>query len=416
MIHIGCIADDFTGAGDAASFLRKSGLKTVYISGGHLGEVELPEDAGAVVIALKCRSIPREEAVSQASAACRWLTERGARHIYYKYCSTFDSTERGNIGPVTDALMELMDARYTILCPALPINGRTVENGVLFVNGVPLAESPMKDHPITPMRASYLPDLMTAQSAYPCISITRRELYEDKTALINSLDKLSGEKPFSAAVDYLEDKDGARIAELFSHLPLLTGGSGLLEHLGRRYAVQAGAEAQAVPEYAPSGAGRLILVGSCSDMTRRQLAKYRASGKKACKVDPLKLLSGEQTLSQLKEQILQADGDILFYSTDDVPQIRENQKLGAERVSEILESTMGALAVAAVDHGCTRVVVAGGETSGRVALSLGYEVYEVFESVAPGVPRMTPVSAPGLSIVLKSGNFGDEDFLLTALS
>ncbi|MBR1456141.1 MAG: four-carbon acid sugar kinase family protein, partial [Oscillospiraceae bacterium] len=236
MIHIGCIADDFTGAGDAASFIRKGGLKTVYINGDRLAGYVPAADVEAIVIALKCRSIPPEEAVAQTGAACRWLLERGARHIYYKYCSTFDSTARGNIGPVTDALMEQCGTDRTLLCPALPVNGRTVCGGVLFVNGVRLADSPMRLHPLNPMTESEIPKLMAMQRRYPCFAVTLAELRGDETALRARIDAqiaASGRCTFS--VDYCEDADGEQIAARFGALPLLTGGSGLLEHLARRY-------------------------------------------------------------------------------------------------------------------------------------------------------------------------------------
>ncbi len=416
MLYIGCIADDFTGAGDAASFLRKGGLKTVYISGERLRDYSPAEDAEAVVIALKCRSIPAGEAVEQTTEACRWLLARGARHIYYKYCSTFDSTPAGNIGPVTDALMELCGTAYTVLCPALPVNGRTVRDGVLYVNGVPLAESPMRFHPLNPMTQSEIPKLMAAQSRWPSYVLRLAELYGPEGALEEKLAAWRREsRCFTLAADYCEDRDGERIAALFGGLPLLTGGSGLLEHLGRVYKPQTEAGEREDAPLVRDGA-RLLLAGSCSEMTRKQIQRYVEAGGTAVKVEPLQLLDGRQTVEGLCARIDRAGEDLLFYSSDTAEQVAANQKRGAERISALLENTMGQLAAYAARQGYTRIVVAGGETSGRVMQALGYDVFEILEDVAPGVPRMVPVEKRVLSLVLKSGNFGDERFFLTALN
>ena len=415
MLYTGCIADDFTGAGDAASFLRKGGLKTVYVSGERLGDYSPADDVEAIVIALKCRSIPAAEAVQQTTEACRWLLARGAQHIYYKYCSTFDSTPAGNIGPVTDALMKLCGTAYTVLCPALPVNGRTVRDGVLYVGGVPLAESPMRFHPLNPMTESEIPKLMAAQSRWPSHALCLTDLYEPEDALREKLSAWCAESEgFTLSVDYCEDRDGARIAALFGCLPLLTGGSGLLEHLGHVYKPQTAAGDREDAPLIRDGA-RLLLAGSCSEMTRKQIGRYMEAGGSAVKVEPLLLLDGRQTVEGLCARIDRAGEDLLFYSSDTAEQVAANQKLGAERISALLESTMGQLAAYAARQGYTRIVVAGGETSGRVMQALGYDVFEILEDAAPGVPRMVPVEKRSLSLVLKSGNFGDENFFLTAL-
>ena len=416
MLYLGCIADDFTGAGDAASFIRKSGLKTVYLNGDKLSDYTPAADVEALVIALKCRSIPAREAVAQVCEAANWLLKQGAQQLYYKYCSTFDSTSEGNIGPVTDALMELCGADCTVLCPALPVNGRTVRGGILYVNGVPLADSPMRFHPLNPMTESEVTRLMEMQSRYPSYAVTLEELYGDETAMLKHLEALKAKSErCTLAVDYCEDRDGEQIVRLFGKLPLLTGGSGLLEHLGRRWRQAAGGGEAA--EAAPlSGGARLLLAGSCSEMTRRQVRCFVENGGRAIKLEPLQLLDGTQTVEALCGELAAAKGDIMFYSSDDADQVQRNQQQGAELVSGVLEDSMGRLAAFAVEQGCDRVVVAGGETSGRVMLALGYDAYEILEDVAPGVPRMVPVEKPELSLALKSGNFGGEDFFLTALN
>lgn len=415
MIYIGCVADDFTGAGDAASFLKAAGLKTLYLNGDQLERAELPAEIQAVVIALKCRSIPAAEAVEQVARCGDWLLEKGAQHLYYKYCSTFDSTEKGNIGPVVDMLMEKLDVPFTVLCPALPVNGRTVKEGVLSVNGVPLAESPMKDHPITPMRDSYIPRLMQRQSHYASYALPAA-LLADAEGREAFLKAHEAEGRFTLAPDYRTDEDGKRIAEAFGSLRLLTGGSGLLGHLGRAYLPQAEAKAGELREDASDERGRLLLAGSCSAMTQKQVARYLAAGKEAVRIDPLAMLAGEQSFDELAGRLREAQGDILFYSTASPEQVRENQRHGAEQISAMLENTMGLLAEEAVQAGYRRIVVAGGETSGQVMKTLDFGAYEIFESVSPGVPRMVPIQRPELNLVLKSGNFGEEDFLLRALN
>ena len=416
MLYIGCIADDFTGGSDAASFLRKGGLKTLFINGDRLAACRLETGAEAVVVALKCRSLPASVAVEQAAAAARWLLDRGAQHLYYKYCSTFDSTEKGNIGPVTEALMALCGTDRTILCPALPVNGRTVRKGILYVNGVPLAESPMRFHPINPMTESEIPKLMAMQSRYPCRCVDRELLWDKEACLEERLAAWARSGPFTMAVDYSEDADGERIAQRFGALPLLTGGSGLLEHLGRAYREEP--SGKPTEEEAPLlfPGRRLLLAGSCSEMTQKQVRRYQEAGGRAVRIDPLLLLSGGQTVEGLEGELDNSRGDILFYSSDTAEQVAINQQAGAERVSKLLEDCMGRLAVHAVEAGCRRVVVAGGETSGKVMLALGYDAFHIREDVAPGVPRMVPVEAPELSLALKSGNFGREDFFLTALA
>ena len=411
---IGCVADDFTGGSDAASFLRKAGLRTVLLNG--VGDLEGVEALrpDAIVIALKSRSIPAELAVSQTLKAAKWLLECGAAHLYFKYCSTFDSTPRGNIGPVTDALMELTGSKYTVLCPSLPVNGRTVKDGILYVNGIPLAESPMRNHPINPMTKSDISALMAEQSHYPCF-ILRENQREMNMDMVQK--EHAGEKYFTIVPSYSTDADGARIAEKFGHLPLLTGGSGLLEHLGRLYSSKQNvAHEPSARHTAPKGLPRLLLAGSCSAMTQKQVEVYLAQGRNAVRIEPDKLLSGKQTEEELRQAISMADGDILLYSTADSKQVQAYQRMESEQISALLETLMGRLAVYGRECGYQRIVVAGGETSGAVIKALNTEAFQIGEDVAPGVPELWPVNQPGMGLVLKSGNFGDENFFLTALA
>ena len=407
-LRIGCIADDFTGGSDAASFLRKAGLETVLVDGtGGLGILKTLQ-AEAAVVALKSRSIPAAEAVSQTLAAARELLALGAGQLYFKYCSTFDSTPRGNIGPVTDALMELTESRYTLLCPSLPVNGRPVRGGILYVNGVPLAESPMRDHPVNPMTCSEISALMKPQSRCPCLALGEPGTWDGALAAA-----LAEYPRFTLVPSYETDEDGERIARAFGGLPLLTGGSGLLEHLGRRFG---GSRTEELPGAVCPGLPRLLLAGSCSAMTQRQVDAYLAHGKAAVRIEPDKLLQGLQTEEALRQAIQAADGDLLLYSTASPGQVRHSQRRGAKAVSGLLEPLMGRLAVYGREAGFRRIIVAGGETSGAVIRALGVRAFRIGEDAAPGVPELWSADRPELCLALKSGNFGDEGFFLRALA
>lgn len=409
-IKIGCIADDFTGASDAASFLAKAGLKTLLLNGIPTSDINAYYDAA--VIALKTRSIQRSDAVSQSMQAIAWLEERGTEHFYSKYCSTFDSTPKGNIGPILDAIVEELDQKTTVLCPALPVNGRTVKNGILYVNGVPLSESSMKDHPLNPMWASGIAELMKPQSKYPCLVIQAELMRRGKEAVWNYIaQKAANWKRFYIIPDYYQDEHAQMIAEIFGELSLLSGGSGILEALGRRAA--GGEERENLLHQGAKGKA-IILAGSCSVATRRQIASYAEAGGNIYKIDPVKLSEGKENVEHIWKQICEKD-EILVFSSDSPEEVKNVQKLLGEKASQILESTVAQLAVCAVKNGYTRVIVAGGETSGAVTQALGQSSYLIGESVAPGVPVMIPLTAPELRIVLKSGNFGQDDFFLKAL-
>ena len=412
-LAVGCIADDFTGGSDAASFLKKGGLQTMLINGDAYRGSTLDGDTQAVVIALKTRSIEPEEAVRESEEAVTWLLEQGAEKIYFKYCSTFDSTDRGNIGPVTDRLMELMDQPYTVLCPALPVNGWTVREGILYVNGVPLGESHMRFHPVNPMTESKVELIMARQSKYPCITVDGALLDRGKEAVLEYISRAAaGAEHLTVVLDYYETEQGRRLAEYFDGLRLLTGGSGLLEYIA---AESSGREAKTEkkPDWNIPGP-RMILAGSCSSMTQKQVARYLESGKKALRLEPAKLISGEQKLEEVKAAVQSAKEDLLIYSTAAPEELCRSTE--AWDVSALLENAMGDLACLAVKSGARKLIVAGGETSGAVTRKLGYSRFYIGEDAAPGVPVMTPVERPDLRLVLKSGNFGDEEFFLKTLN
>lgn len=413
--ELGCVADDFTGAGDVASFIARNGARCLLINGVPKKEVDLPGGYDAVVIALKSRTAPPERAVKETETAFDWLKKHGARQLYFKYCSTFDSTKRGNIGPVMDNLLDKYDLPYSILCPALPVNGRIVKDGKLYVNGVALDQSPMRNHPLNPMWDSDVAALMQAQSNYPCRKLTFRELEAPDETVLTLIRQWEKEAPrFYIAVDCFEESHGKRIAGLFEKLPLLSGGSFLPAHLVKATAAD---RRSAAVRPAPPAAGRaLILAGSCSEMTRRQIRHFEASGGVVKQIIPLRLLDGTQTDEELWDFVrMQKDQDVLLYSAqppDEIAAARDRQG----EVSAALEALMARLARLAIQNGVCRLVVAGGETSGAVVRALGWSAYEIGPCVVPGVPVLLPAEKPQVQLVLKSGNFGDEDFFCRCLT
>ena len=411
---LGCIADDFTGASDAASFIAKSGMETILYNG--LPE-KLPENMPqAVVIALKSRTAPVDEAVGQSLAAARWLKEAGAKQIYVKYCSTFDSTPKGNIGPVCDSIMEELGAKYSLLCPALPVNGRTVKDGRLFVNGVPLHESSMKDHPLTPMWDDRLSVLMAEQSEYPVFSVNAEVMADGREKAEAAAFAAAGEaEHFYLVPDYYEDSHAQLIEQCFGHLPLLTGGSGILDAAAR--GLMETAPAGEKLSYADPGSRALILAGSCSAATLGQVGRYSEIAP-AMRIYPAKVLDGSQNLADLQTFIqTHPDEDVLIYSSAPADEVRRAQSEGAgsENVSAALEKLMADISKWAAENGRRRIIVAGGETSGAVTRGLGLSSFHIGSSVAPGVPVIVPCERTDMRLVLKSGNFGDGDFFAKAV-
>lgn len=391
----GCIADNFTGASDVASFLVQGGLRTCLFNG--IPSAAPPAEAQALVVSLKTRTMARESAVRQSLHALEWLRAQGCGQFYIKYCSTFDSTPEGNIGPVCDAALEWADAKYTLLCPALPVNGRTVLNGELLVNGVPLAQSPMRNHPLTPMWDSSIARLMTPQSRYPCI---------------RPGEPAPQAEHYYVVPDCACEEDLRQIAAEYGNLPLLTGGSGLAPYLAGRLAPEK--QAALHPDGAKGPA--LLIAGSCSQATREQIECYRNQGGVCRRIDPAALLDGTDSVDEICRFIGgRAGKSVLVYSSDEAENIRRNRMKYAQDIPQLLESVCAQLAQRAVAQGFRRLIIAGGETSGAVMKALGYSRYAIGGSVAPGVPVMTPLEAPDLRVVLKSGNFGQRDFFLRAL-
>lgn len=415
-LYLGMVGDDFTGSSDAASFAAKSGLKTMLFDG-IPQEIDLKkEGVQAAIIALKSRMAPVEEAKQITLEAAKWLRAHGAEHIYSKYCSTFDSTPKGNIGPILDNFLEHFGAKASFLCPALPVNGRVVKDGILYINGVPLADSPMKHHPLTPMWDSRLKNLMEAQSQYPCFEVPHDLLYDDAAlkAFLTDLD--SRHEHYYLVPDYADDEDAERIAAVFGDMLVQSGGSGILTALGQRYLKdQPKAPGGHMPPSQTAGRA-LLLAGSCSTATQQQIKNFIAEGHQAVKIDADKLMAGTLTADLLWEQVKGSAEPCLIYSTAPADEVAAlQQRYGVEPLAAKIEGLMTDLARLAFAEGFTRFIVAGGETSGAVMKALPPDGYLIGESVAPGVPVMVPAGNPAVRLVLKSGNFGDPQFFDTAL-
>ncbi|MGB7242735.1 MAG: 3-oxo-tetronate kinase [Sulfitobacter sp.] len=414
---LGCIADDFTGATDLAGLLARSGVAVSL----RIGIPDTPpmDTAAFEVIALKCRTAPVSEAVAETLAALDWLKTAGAQRFFWKYCSTFDSTANGNIGPVAEALMDALGASQTIYCPAFPENGRSIFMGNLFVGAQPLAESPMKDHPLTPMRDSNLMRLLEPQVTKDVGLINRLTVAQGADAIKSAMATLAARTCAHVVVDAVANEDLVTIATACRDMSLLTGGSALAMPLPRLYCDDGmlDLEANKAHSKAPE-ASTMILSGSCSAMTNKQVARYLETGAPAYRLDPLTLtkIGAGPVLDWLAQQDLSQAP--LIYATADPARVKAAQdRLGVAQAGEIVETALAACAVAARDAGARRFIVAGGETSGAVTQGLGVTALEIGPEIAPGVPwTFCKSDGVDLALTLKSGNFGAETFFCDALS
>ncbi|WP_439122166.1 3-oxo-tetronate kinase [Marivita sp.] len=414
---LGCIADDFTGATDLAGLLARSGVKVSLRMGvpGALPTATAPFE----VVALKIRTIPVEQAVEQALQALDWLQAAGATRFFWKYCSTFDSTAEGNIGPVAEALMAALNTKQTIYCPAFPENGRSIFMGNLFVGQQPLAESSMKDHPLTPMRDSNLMRLLAPQVTQPTGLIDRLTVARGADAVSSGLKQLDKDGISHVVMDAVADDDLHVIATACRDMPLMTGGSAIAMPLPALFAADGLLAADAPRMTQPAlGPSTVVLSGSCSAMTNKQVAAYTASGCATYRLDPLELATdgpGPAVAWITAQDLTKAP---LIYATAKPDSVRAAQdKLGVQRAGEIVEQALADCAIAARDAGAQRFIIAGGETSGAVTQALGVDRLDIGTEIAPGVPWCFATSKGiPIALTLKSGNFGTESFFSDALS
>jgi 3-dehydrotetronate 4-kinase len=418
---LGCIADDLTGATDLALMLTRAGMRTVQVMQVPDANTDL-DGYDAVVVALKSRTNPAAEAIAWSCASATALRARGAKQLFFKYCSTFDSTDAGNIGPVADALLDLIGADFTLACPAFPTNKRTIYLGNLFAGDVPLAESPMKDHPLTPMRDSNLVRVLQRQTKHKVGLVPFATVARGADAIEDAFRAARSRGERYVICDAITDEHLYDIGRAAADMKLITGGSGVALGLPSNF-IRAGLmKATEPPTRMIAAPGRAaILAGSCSEATRGQIAAAIKAGVPAFKVDPLALAAGTVTADAVLGWVAEqpAAKPILIYSSDDPAQVRAAQdKLGRDKAGAIVEHLLADVARALVGQGVTRLIVAGGETSGAVVNGLGVTALEIGPEIDPGVPwtKAKGRAADGRDLVLalKSGNFGAADFFTKA--
>jgi 3-dehydrotetronate 4-kinase len=413
---IGAIADDLTGATDLANTLVRQGMRTVQLIG--VPARPVPDAVDAIVVALKTRTIPAPEAAAQSLAALEWLVAAGARQLFFKYCSTFDSTDAGNIGPVADALLDALGETFTVFCPAFPANGRTIYRGYLFVGEVLLSESGMRDHPLTPMRDPNLSRVLSRQTPHKVGLVPLAAVSRGAEAVRAEFTRLKREGCRHAILDAVTDDNLLTLGEALAGLKLVTGGSGIAlglpENFRRAGLLKTSLEADRLPR-TPGAAA--VISGSCSTATLAQVTSMRRTNP-VFDIDPLALAAGEPVVQRALDWAgpLIGEEPLLISASDDPDRVREVQnRLGRERAGGLVEGALAEIARGLVKRGVRRLVVAGGETSGAVVQALGVSELRIGPEIDPGVPWTASLGEPRLALALKSGNFGGEDFFLRAI-
>jgi 3-dehydrotetronate 4-kinase len=412
---LACIADDFTGATDLANTLVKQGMRTIQLLGVPRQDLQVP-DADAVIIALKSRSNPLAGAVAMSLAALQWLRQRKARQYYFKYCSTFDSTDQGNIGPVADALCAELGVDFTVFNPAFPTNKRTVYQSNLFAGDVPLSESSMRHHPLTPMTDSNLVRVLQRQTASKVGAVTHVTVERGVTSVREAFTSLRARGVRFAILDSITDQHLLTLGEACADFALVTGGSGMAMGLPANF-VRAGLLKTGQNYALPTVTGpTAVLAGSCSSATQEQVAHMKTTHE-AFEIDPLKLAAGKDVAQEVIDWARPrlSDKPVLIYSTSAPQRVSEIQaQLGREQAGLLVEQVQGKIAIGLCSLGVRRFVVAGGETSGAVVGALGVEGLLIGPEIDPGVPWTFSLGEPSLALALKSGNFGGGDFFTRA--
>lgn len=398
---LGCIGDDFTGSSDLANTLAKQGMRAVQYSG--VPNEDAADDVQAGVVALKSRSIDPDAAVAQSLDALRWLQRQGCQQFFFKYCSTFDSTPQGNIGPVADALANALDAHKVIVCPAFPGTGRSVYQGHLFVGDALLSESGMEHHPLTPMTDPDLRRWLGLQTTFKVGHVAASDVFQGADQIAAALAREDAAGNRHIIVDAIRDADLFAIGQAAHGVPLVTGGSGVALGLPANF----GCTPSPVP-WAGQGGACIALSGSCSRATRAQVA-HHARTHPAREITASAVIEGQLQPSEVADWLLEAGGVPLAYSSADPAVVAEvQQAYGRDRASVALERFFADVARHAQAGGATRIITAGGETSGAIVEGLALQRLEIGPEIDPGVPALR--ANADLVVALKSGNFGAEDF------
>lgn len=410
---LGCIADDFTGATDLAGTIALAGLAAVQVNGVPEADLSIAP-ADAVVVALKSRTIAAQEAVAQSLAALRWLRRRGAQRIYFKVCSTFDSTPAGNIGPVADALADALGAPLNVVTPAYPRNARTVYQGHLFVGESLLSDTGMRTHPLTPMTDSNLVRVLAAQTRRRVGLLAHAVIARGAAAVEEKLAELRAAGCRHVIADAIDDGALEVLGAVLAQDWLATGGSGLAAGMASALRSQAGSGGGKPIDW-PRGPAA-ILAGSCSSATLAQIERVK-DALPSLQLDPLALAvepgAGASALAWAKARL--GEKAVLIYASAAPERVAAAQAaLGRERAAQLVEHALRSIAVGLAEAGVRRFVVAGGETSGAVTEALGVRALAIGPEIAPGVPWTRAADGKPYALALKSGNFGGPDFFSRA--
>ncbi|MFJ2986008.1 MULTISPECIES: 3-oxo-tetronate kinase [unclassified Pseudomonas] len=414
---LGCIADDFTGGTDLASMLVRGGMRTLQVIGVPDGPIDA--DVDAVVIALKSRTLPAAEAIEESVAALDWLKQAGCRQFFFKYCSTFDSTAQGNIGPVADALLEALNAPFALACPAFPENQRTLFNGYLFVGNELLSESGMRHHPLTPMTDANLVRVLQQQTERKVSLIPHSIVNQGTGAVRQAFAEAQADGSGYAIVDAVNNLDLKVIGEAAADHVLITGGSGvaigLPDNFKRAGLLPGASHAAKLPHIEGHSA---VLSGSCSVATNGQVEYWQQSGRPSFALDPLRLADGHDQITEALDwaKPLLAEGPVLIYGSARPETVKAVQeRLGIAAAGEIVERALSQIALGLRNLGVNIFVVAGGETSGAVVKALGVDALRIGAPIDPGVPWTLGLGEHPTALALKSGNFGTRNFFIKAL-
>lgn len=414
-VLLGCIADDFTGGTDLAGMLVKSGMKTIQLIG--VPTEPAPSDVDAIIIALKTRTNPVADAIEESLRALEWLKKQGCHQFYFKYCSTFDSTPEGNIGPVAEALMKALNTEFTIACPAFPANKRCIYKGYLFVGDELLSESGMRNHPLTPMTDSSLVRVLQAQVETK-VGLTDYSIVKSGSEAIRQrFVDLQKDGCRISVVDALSDIDLYSIGAACTDLPLVTGGSGIAlglpENFRKKGFLKISDDAN---KLGIVGGLKAVISGSCSVATQEQV-KLMKEKSPAFFVDPATLIDGGDVVTDALAWAAQniAQGPVLIYATSSPEYVKSIQaKVGINKASDMVENALAEITKGLVKLGVGQLIVAGGETSGAVVKALGISGLRIGPEISPGVPWTKAIFHHShhdpLVLALKSGNFGGPQF------
>lgn len=405
---LGCIADDFTGASDLANTLAKEGMATTQYVGVPRADADPSCEAG--VVSLKSRSIAPGEAVKQSLAALEWLERQGCQQFLFKYCSTFDSTPEGNIGPVAEALLDRLGASVAVICPVFPATGRTLFMGHMFVKDRLLSESGMQNHPLTPMTDPDIARWLRRQTVGEVGLVPYATVAKGAAAIQTALDAHGAEGRRLVVVDAVFDDDLRQIGTAIASHRLVTGGSGIALGLPANFRAK-GLLSGKGSAFSGTTGPAVVLSGSCSVQSQAQVAHY-ARSHPVLQVEPDSLMEGRISVGQAADFVRQHLADVpMVYSSADPARVKAAQgKYGTEIIATRIEAFFGDLSRLLAETGVTRIVVGGGETSGAVVGALGVSAFAIGPEIDPGVPALAAEGRYRVNLALKSGNFGALDF------